>query len=122
MATTSGDEFFLGGFLGADAPPLSKEVEDAVPAHVLITPPPRCAEDDEEDEPVADDSDGEVRIGIVCMTKQPTAFSTWLAYHRERCGIERFYLHFMPQVDRQRDRHGQLRLNYVIERRDGSHF
>ena len=32
------------------------------------------------------------RIGIVCMTKQPIAFHTWLTYHHEVCGIERFFL------------------------------
>ena len=32
------------------------------------------------------------RIAIVCMTKRPTALSTWLRYHRLVCGIERFYL------------------------------
>ena len=26
------------------------------------------------------------------MTKKPLAFATWLAYHRERCGIARFYI------------------------------
>ena len=51
----------------------------------------------------------------------------YIAYH-DKCdvfigpGIERFYLYFMPQVDRQKSRHGQLRLNYVIERRDGSYI
>lgn len=32
------------------------------------------------------------QIGIVCMTKQPVDLLTWLTYHRERCGIARFYL------------------------------
>ena len=35
-------------------------------------------------------------------------------------GIEHFYLYFMPEVDKQKARGGQLRLNYVIERQDGT--
>jgi len=31
-------------------------------------------------------------IGIVSMTKRPADLQTWLLYHRERCGISRFYL------------------------------
>ena len=31
-----------------------------------------------------------------------------------------FYLYFMPEVDKQKARGGQLRLNYVIERQDGT--
>ena len=49
----------------------------------------------------------------------------YIAFH-DKCdifigpGIERFYLYFMPEVDKQKVRGGQLRLNYVIERQDGS--
>ena len=32
------------------------------------------------------------RIGLVSMTRKPVDLMTWLLYHRERCGIERFYL------------------------------
>ena len=32
------------------------------------------------------------KIGIVTMTKRPTCFTTWLEYHRERCGVARFYV------------------------------
>ena len=35
-------------------------------------------------------------------------------------GIKHFYLYFMPEVDKQKARGGQLRLNYVIERQDGT--
>ena len=34
----------------------------------------------------------EARIGIVCMTKRPLDLLTWLTYHREVCGVRRFYL------------------------------
>ena len=44
----------------------------ALPQHTASTPAPR--------------------IAIVCMTKRPTALSTWLSYHRLVCGIDRFYL------------------------------
>ena len=49
----------------------------------------------------------------------------YIAFH-EKCeifvgsGIDRFYLYFMPEVDPQKVRGGQLRLNYVAERQDGS--
>ena len=33
-----------------------------------------------------------LRVGIVCMTKQPQHMHTWLTYHHGCCGIERFYL------------------------------
>ena len=33
-----------------------------------------------------------IRLAIVCMTKRPANFSTWLSYHREVVGVERFYL------------------------------
>lgn len=41
------------------------------------------------------------RIGIVCMTKRPTAFETWLKYHRDICNIEHFYLRVedTPKLD-----------------------
>ncbi len=32
------------------------------------------------------------RIGIATMTKQPHRFASWLAYHRERIGVVRFYV------------------------------
>ena len=49
----------------------------------------------------------------------------YIAFH-DKCelfvgsGIDRFYLYFMPEVDPQKVRGGQLRLNYVIERQDGT--
>ena len=33
-----------------------------------------------------------VALGIVCMTKQPHDFATWLHYHHTRVGVERFYI------------------------------
>ena len=32
------------------------------------------------------------RIAVATMTKQPLAFETWLTYHRQVLGIEKFYL------------------------------
>ena len=34
----------------------------------------------------------QLRIGLVCMTKRPIHFETWLAYHADVVGVERFYL------------------------------
>ena len=31
-------------------------------------------------------------IGLVCMTKKPCCLETWLRYHRDVCGVLRFYL------------------------------
>ncbi len=36
--------------------------------------------------------DTPVRIAIACMTKRPANFESWLSYHREVVGVERFYL------------------------------
>ena len=33
-----------------------------------------------------------VRIGICCMTKRPVHLETWLVYHAEVVGVERFFL------------------------------
>ena len=49
----------------------------------------------------------------------------YIAFH-DKCelflgsGIDRCYLYFMPEVDPQKVRGGQLRLNYVLERQDGT--
>lgn len=40
--------------------------------------------------PVPDDP--AFRLAIVCMTKRPVNFETWLAHHREHVGVARFYL------------------------------
>lgn len=40
-----------------------------------------------------------VRIGIVCMTKCPVNFETWLTYHAEMIGVERFYLRIEDTPD-----------------------
>ena len=56
---------------------------------------------------------------------QTLPWREYIAFHDE-CdlfvgpGIEHFYLYFMPEVDKQKARGGQLRLNYVIERQDGT--
>ena len=56
---------------------------------------------------------------------QTLPWREYIAFHKE-CdrfvgpGIEHFYLYFMPEVDPQSVRNGQLRLNYVIERLDGA--
>lgn len=39
----------------------------------------------------AKESTSKVRLGIVCMTKRPMCFETWLSYHVE-IGVEVFYL------------------------------
>ena len=33
-----------------------------------------------------------LRIGLCCMTKRPIHFETWLSYHAEVIGVERFYI------------------------------
>lgn len=66
----------------------SHQVGKAVPADVLITPPPPS----EEDACTGTETIDEVRIGIACMTKKPTSFDRWLRWHREALGVERFYL------------------------------
>lgn len=33
-----------------------------------------------------------VRLGIICMTKQPIAFSSWLAHHRHDMNVEHFFI------------------------------
>ena len=40
----------------------------------------------------AAENDADFRLGIVCMTKRPANFETWLAYHRDVVGVARFYL------------------------------
>jgi len=50
----------------------------------------------------------------------------YIAFHHEHDrwigpGIVRFHLYFMPDIDPQQMRQGQLRLNYVIHRADDSH-
>ena len=38
------------------------------------------------------------QLAIVTMTKRPTDFGTWLAYHREVCGVRRFYRGLGPAL------------------------
>ena len=33
-----------------------------------------------------------IRLGIALMTKKPKNLHTWLEYHRQCCGVERFFL------------------------------
>ena len=60
-----------------------------------------------------------------CEVPPTLPWREYIAFH-EKCesvvgsGIDRFYLYFMPEVDPQKVRGGQLRLNYVAERQDGS--
>ena len=60
-----------------------------------------------------------------CEVPPTLPWREYIAFH-EKCesfvgsGIDQFYLYFMPEVDRQKMRRGQLRLNYVAERQDGS--
>ena len=37
-------------------------------------------------------SDAHFRLAVVCMTKRPMNFETWLQYHRDVVGVRRFYL------------------------------
>ena len=58
-----------------------------------------------------------------CPVPPALPWREYIAVH-DKCdllvgeGIVRFYLYFMPELDP--NRRGQLRLNYVIERQDGS--
>ena len=60
-----------------------------------------------------------------CPVPPALPWREYIAFH-DKCdlfvgpGIEHFYLYFMPQVGKQKVRRGQLRLNYVIERQDGT--
>jgi|EP00966_Prymnesium_polylepis_P013082 hypothetical protein len=42
--------------------------------------------------PEAEAQGTNVRVALVLMTKRPMSLGTWLAYHREKLGVKRFYI------------------------------
>lgn len=42
--------------------------------------------------PLNADHGRDVKIGVVCMTKHPVAFDTWLRHHREHLGAVKFFV------------------------------
>ena len=70
-----------------DAPVLLEPIEHTLAHAVAASRPPRSQTPDQ-----GSSRPGAVRIGLVCMMRDPPALRTWLRHYADTLCVERFYI------------------------------